>query len=212
MSSTSTPPSKNPARLLAKFARGASGVVLVLVTVAVVGAMLVPTLLGYNLYAIDGGSMEPTIQRGALAYDREVPVSELRRGDVITYVPPGHSRVVTHRIIEIARPDPRGGPVYRTQGDANARADMRTFRLDRASQARFSFSIPVVGWLLLYLGTPIVKVLALGLPALLIAVWIVASLWREGGRALREQDPAAEEYGALDAEDEQLVSGAGARA
>ena len=52
-------------------------------------------------------------------------------------------------------------------------------------------SIPLLGWGLILLGIPIVKVLALGLPALLIAVWIMASLWKEGGRALRERDAAA---------------------
>jgi signal peptidase I len=185
--------------------------VLVLVIVTVVGGMLVPALLGYNLYAIDGGSMEPTIQRGALAYAREVPAADLEVGDVITYVPPGHSRAVTHRIIEVTRPDPRGKPVYRTKGDANARPDMRLFRLDRPTQARFEFSVPLIGWALIFLGIPIVKVLALGVPALLVAVWILASLWREGGQRLREQDEAASEYEALDAEEEELA-GAGVRA
>ncbi len=185
---------------------------LVLVTVTVAGAMLVPSLLGYNLYAIDGGSMEPTIHRGALAYAKEVPVASLKKGDVITYVPPGHSRVVTHRIIQVARPLPREGPVYRTQGDANAQADLRVFRLDKPTQARFSFSIPLVGWGQVLLGNPIVKVLALGLPALLVAVWIVGSLWSEGGRVIRERDEAAEEYDALDAEEEALAAAAAARA
>lgn len=212
MSSTSTPPSKNPARLLAKFARRASGVVLVLITVAVVGAMLVPALLGYDLYAVDGGSMEPTIQRGALAYASEVPVAELKVRDVITYVPPGHSRPVTHRIVDVLRPDAGGLPIYRTKGDANPRPDMRVFRLDRPTQARLSFSIPVVGWVLILLGNPIVKVLALGLPALLIALWMIGSLWQEGGRVMREREEAARERGALDDEDEELAGVAGARA
>jgi signal peptidase I len=212
VSSTETSSPSHPTRSLAKLARGASGVVLVLVIVAVVGGMLVPALLGYNLYAIDGGSMEPTIHRGALAYAEEVHADELKVGDIITYVPPGHSRAVTHRIVEVTRPDPRGRPVYRTKGDANARPDMRLFRLDRPTQARYSFSVPVIGWALIFLGIPVVKVLALGLPALLVAVWMMASLWREGGRRLREQDEAASEYGALDAEDEELAAGAGAGA
>lgn len=212
MSSTPDHSPHSPARLLASIAKGASGVVLVLVVVAVAATMLVPPLLGYDLYAIDGGSMEPTIHRGAIAYSTEVPVSELKVRDVITYVPPGHSRAVTHRIIGIARPDPRAKPVYRTKGDANAQPDLRIFRLDRPTQARFAFSVPVIGWLMILLAIPLVKVLALGLPALLIGLWIMGSLWKEGGRNLRERDQAAEEYGALDAEDEALAGGVGAGA
>lgn len=200
----------HPTRPLAKLARGASGFLLVSVTVIVVGALLVPPLLGFDLYAVDGGSMEPTIHRGAVAYAREVPVGDLKVGDVITYVPPGHSRPMTHRIIEITRPDPRLGPIYRTKGDANQRPDLRLVRLDRPTQARFSFSIPVIGWALLYLSVPLVKVLVLGLPALLVAIFILASLWREGGRVLHERDAAAEEYEALDADDEALAGGASA--
>ena len=155
--------------------------------------------------------MEPTIHRGAVAYAREVPVGDLIVGDVITYVPPGHSRPTTHRIIEITRPDPQRGPIYRTKGDANARPDLQRVRLDRPTQARFAFSIPVIGWGLLYLSIPLVKVLALGLPALLVAIFILASLWREGGRILEERDEAAAEYGALDLEDEELAAASASR-
>lgn len=98
--------------------------------------------------------MEPTIDRGALVYAREVPVSRLRVGDVITYVQPGHSRPVTHRLTQIARPEPDKGPVYQSKGDANAAPDMRVFRLDRPTQARYVFSLPLLGWALLYLANP----------------------------------------------------------
>ncbi len=207
MSSTEIPPSPHLTRPFARLARGASGVVLVLIVVAVVSTMLVPALLGFNLYAIAGGSMEPTIQRGALAYAREVPVSRLRVGDVITYVPPGHSQPVTHRVSQITRPERSKPPVYQTKGDANARPDLRIFRLDRPTQARYIFSLPFAGWVLLFLSSPLAKVLVLGVPAVLVALWVVASLWREGGRLLRDrEDAAAAEYEALDEEDEALAT------
>jgi len=186
-----------------------SGLPLIALLATVMGTMLVPPLLGYDLYAIDGGSMEPTIHRGAIAYAREVPVAELRRNDVITYVPPGHSRPVTHRVVAVTRPDPRRGPVFQTKGDANRAADARLFHLDRPTQARFEISIPYLGWALLFLGTSMGKVIGLGLPAVLVAVWVVASLWREGGRVLKDggDDEAAAEYEALGAQEEALVAG-----
>jgi len=212
MSSADNPTSPNWTRPFARLARGASGVVLVLVLLAVAGTMLVPKLLGLNLYAIGGGSMEPTIDRGALAYAREVPVSRLRVGDVITYVQPGHSRPVTHRLTKIARPEPAKGPVYQTKGDANPAPDMRVFRLDRPTQARYVFSLPLLGWVLLFLGNPLAKVIALGLPALLVAFWVLASLWREGGRVLSERADEAAEYDEGLDDEALLESGAGTTA
>lgn len=183
-------------RPFASMARGAFGVLLMVVTLAVVGAILVPPLLGYHEFAIRGGSMEPTIHRGAVAYAEDVPVSALRERDVITYTPPGHTQPVTHRIVGITRPQKREGPVFRTQGDANAKADLRTFRLDQPTQARYAFSVPYLGWVLIYLENPLFRILALGAPALLVAVRIMGSLWKEGGRILAEQeaDEASLEY------------------
>lgn len=211
MSRTESPPSPHPTRPFARLARGASGFVLIALLLGVVGTMLVPALLGLDMYAIGGGSMEPAIPRGALLYAREVPVSDLRVGDVITYVPPGHSRPVTHRLTKISRPERAKPPIYQTKGDANPRPDMRVFRLDRQTQARYLFSIPLLGWVLLFLGSPVAKVLALGVPALLVAVWVLASLWREGGRVLGErEDVAAAEYEALGDDEEALAVGNGA--
>ena len=45
-------------------------------------------LFGYQRYVLVGHSMEPTIQKGSLVFDEIVPAEALRRGDVITYIPP----------------------------------------------------------------------------------------------------------------------------
>ena len=110
--------------------------------------------------------MEPTIHRGSLVFDEIVPVRDLRAGDVITYVPPGRRSPVTHRIISAKHA--KGGRVFRTQGDANAAADMRPFQLDKPTQARYSFSIPYLGWLFIALGNPQARLILLALPALLV--------------------------------------------
>ena len=46
----------------------------VLALVFVVGAVLLPTLLGLQRYVITGGSMTGTIPKGAVIYSRIVPV------------------------------------------------------------------------------------------------------------------------------------------
>jgi len=159
---------------------------LCLLTLVALAVTFLPSALGYERYVLVGGSMEPALHRGSLVFDEVVPVGELRAGDIITYVAPGHRRPVTHRIVS-ARRDPGGSPVFRTQGDANAAADARPFRLDEPTQARYRFSVPYLGWAFIVLGAPHARFALLGLPALLIALVMLARLWREGGRLVAER-------------------------
>jgi signal peptidase I len=166
-------------RLVAKTGRGLVALLL-LATFAALAVTFAPGLLGYQRYVLVGGSMEPTIHRGSIVFDDLVRVRELRAGDVITYQPPGAAKVVTHRIIS-AKHQRSGSPIFRTQGDANAAADMRPFKLHQATQARYRFSIPYLGWAFILLGTGKARFLLLALPALLIAFAMLGRLWREGG-------------------------------
>src|SRR3954454_15512043 len=88
-------------------------------------AMLVPALFGLQRYVITGGSMQGTYDRGSIAFDKTVPVSDLKVGDVITYTPPassGISGLVTHRIVSI-REQGAQSESFRTKGDANPDPD-----------------------------------------------------------------------------------------
>ncbi len=118
--------------------------VLLLAILAAMAITFVPGLLGYQRYVLVGHSMEPTIHRGSLVFDEIVNVSDLRKGDVITYVPPGNAEPVTHRLIS-RKDGKKGGPVFRTQGDNNAVADMRPFQLDKPRQARYALLGPLPG-------------------------------------------------------------------
>jgi len=162
---------------------------LLLLTLAAIAVTFLPGLMGYQRYVLVGGSMEPTIHRGSLVFDEVARVRELRVGDVITYVPPLRTQPVTHRIISAKR-QKAGSPIFRTQGDANAAADMRPFKLDKPTQARFSFAVPYLGWVFILLGTPQARFLLLALPALLIALAMLRGLWREGGELVAERGAA----------------------
>jgi signal peptidase I len=175
-------------RLVAKTGRGLVALLL-LATFAALVVTFAPGLLGYQRYVLVGGSMEPTIHRGSIVFDDVVRVRDLRAGDVITYQPPGAAKPVTHRIIS-AEPQKTGTPIFRTQGDANAAADMRPFKLDKPTQARFAFAVPYLGWVFIVLGTPHMRFLLLALPALLIALAMLRSLWREGGQLVAERGAA----------------------
>jgi signal peptidase I len=141
--------------------------------------MLLPPLLGYERYVIEGGSMGAALPRGSIAFEEVVPTADLRPGDVITYRPPHASRPVTHRIDAASR-----NGVFRTKGDANAAADRWTFTLPHDRQARLAFHIPLAGYAIAALEIRAVRMALIGVPALAIAVAAFASAVRPGTREL----------------------------
>jgi signal peptidase I len=173
-------------------ARWASGFAL-LAAVTVALLVLLPSLFGWQRYAIVSGSMTGTYDRGTLVLDEVVPVDELRVGDVITYLPPagaGPGHLITHRIASIGR-DATGARVYRTKGDANAVADPWTFRLGGPTQARVRVGIPYAGRVLWALSRRDVRTAVIALPAVLIALLTLIALWRQLGEAARAAERAA---------------------
>jgi signal peptidase len=147
------------------------------VLVALSALVLVPAALGYERYVISGGSMGGALPRGSIAYEERVPTVDLRPGDVITYTPPGHASRVTHRVVSI-----RDG-VLRTRGDANTAPDPWTFRLSGREQAVVRFQVPLAGYAFAALGIRWVRMLAIGLPALLVASSVMRRPEREPAAA-----------------------------
>jgi signal peptidase I len=153
--------------------------------------MLLPAAFGYHRYVITGGSMQGTYDRGSIVFDKPVPVSALKVGDVITYTPPadtGIDGLVTHRIVSIRHGEQ--GTSFRTKGDANESPDPWRFQLDQPTQARVAFSIPYVGFGIAALSMLPVRMLVIGLPALLIAFVLIARLWRQAGEEAYRQNLA----------------------
>jgi len=163
-------------RRVGRIASGAAFVVAVLAAVLV----LIPALFGWQRYAIVSGSMTGSYDKGSLVIDDVVPVRELKVGDVITYRPPAGDHLITHRIAWIGQ-EKDGAPLFRTKGDANAVADPWTFRLDQPTQARVRFGVPFAGYALSALGRRDVRLVLIAFPAVLIAGFSLAGLWRRLG-------------------------------
>jgi signal peptidase I len=156
--------------------RRAFGILLAGVALILALAVLVPALLGFQRYVITSGSMTGTYDRGSLVFDRVVPTASLRAGDVITFRPPGHPGLVTHRIASMRTV--RGRHVFTTKGDANRAADAwGAIALSNATQARVAFYVPYLGYGIATLSERRVRMLVIGLPALLIALSTLAGLW-----------------------------------
>jgi signal peptidase len=144
---------------------GAAG----LIGLVALGALtLVPALLGYDRYVVTGGSMAGSIPRGSLVYERAEPVEHLRSGDVITYVHDGAR--LTHRIAWTGR-DGQGRRLFTTKGDANPAPDPWRFTLPRDTQPVARFHVPLAGYALSALAIRALRMLVIGLPALVIALF-----------------------------------------
>jgi signal peptidase len=178
----------SPRRRSARIA-GALGNLAVLGLMLLAVAYVLPSLLGFQRYVITGGSMQGTYDKGSVVFEKVVPTSQLRVGDVITYIPPASSGVtnlVTHRIVSAEAGTK--GIVYRTKGDANPSIDPWTFTLDRAEQVVVEFDVPHVGWALLYLADPSHRKLVVGVPAGLIALASILEAFRNARREKRAGD------------------------
>ena len=156
--------------------------------------LIAPGLLGWERYVIVSGSMTGTYDRGSLVFDEVVSVKSLKVGDVITYRPPrgaGPTGLVTHRIAAIGRDPKTRAPVFRTRGDANPVGDPWTFTLSRRDQARVVAGVPYMGFALAALARRDVRMGLVGVPAVLIALIVVAGLWRDLGREAEARAAAA---------------------
>ncbi len=188
---------KNRARIIGITDRTTSVLVNIASLLVVLGAVafIAPSLMGYERYVIVGNSMSGAFDRGSIAFEKPVPVAELEVGDVITYMPPaesGLSNLVTHRITSI-RHTPGGATVFRTKGDANAAPDPWKFRLDALTQPRVELTVPDVGYLFIALADRSQRILLIGVPAGLIAMYSLVELVRALRRprpTLRPIDPA----------------------
>jgi signal peptidase I len=165
------------------------GIALSAVALTLAVAILVPALLGYQRYVITSGSMSGTYDRGSLVFDRVVSAAGLRAGDVITFRPPGHPAFVTHRIASVETV--HGQRVYTTKGDANRAADAwGPIALGDAHQARVAFHLPYLGYGIAMLSERKVRMIVIGVPALLIALAALAGLWRDSTPDSRSTQPA----------------------
>jgi signal peptidase I len=154
--------------------------VVTVASILVCAAWLVPTLFGYERYVITGGSMSGAFEKGSIAFEKQVPVGDLRVGDVITYMPPPDSGVpnlVTHRIHSVA-PAEGGGVLYVTKGDANAAPDPWKFQLTEDTQPVVQQTVPLVGYAFIALADRDTRMLLIGGPAVLVALMALVELAR----------------------------------
>jgi signal peptidase len=152
---------------------------LVLLAVIAVGlatvilGRLIPAI-GHPVLIVAGPSMEPAIPLGAAVILADVAPEALRVGDVVSLRSGPSQAIFTHRITRVVERD--GSPWIETRGDANAAADA-SLTPASAILGRVAVTLPVAGYLLTLLSSPIGIVFALSLGGvLLVAGWLLDDL------------------------------------
>lgn len=99
--------------------------VFVLLSVVLTPAGQVPQVLGYSVFRVMTGSMEPEIREDSLLVVKKTPPEDIVPGDVISFFSPDpmlEGAVNTHRVVRIETEN--GRTQFITKGDANVIEDI----------------------------------------------------------------------------------------
>ena len=123
-----------------------------------------PTLFGVMPMVVRSGSMsgdaEDHIEVDDLIFITEVNHEQLKVGDIVAYVADDKT-IITHRIVGI-QSDGQNELLFITKGDANNAPDAPVTK-DRLIGV-YSWRIPKIGRLVMFMQTPLGIVLAVGVP------------------------------------------------
>lgn len=109
--------------------------------------LTIPRLMGYEIYNVVSGSMEPEIPVGSVVYVGKTAPENIAENDVIAFV--SGLSVITHRVVVNNLVEGE----FVTKGDANAGEDFNTVPYAHLV-GRVEYHFPVLGHLMaLYTGT-----------------------------------------------------------
>lgn len=141
-------------------------------------------LFGLQMFTVTSGSMEPKFPVGSLIYTAPVSASELKVGDVITFMNTANS-TVTHRISEIvSETNSSTGEEtlrFRTKGDANNSSDGKLVH-EKNIIGTPVVTIPLLGFASYYLQRPPGLYIALIVGTFLISMIIIPSVYKHKGK------------------------------
>lgn len=142
---------------------------LVAVVVALAVLLVGMKALGFQVYAVLSGSMEPTYHVGSLIYVKSVDTDDIEVGDAITFML-DENTLATHRVTQVIED---GSSVsFKTKGDANNNEDAEAVSAQNVLGVP-KFSIPYLGYVANYIQNPPGTYIAIaGVCVLLILVFI----------------------------------------
>lgn len=116
-------------------------------------------VVGFRMYTVLTGSMEPEIMPGDLAVVKAIEKDKLEVNDIITFKYDGH--VVTHRIVQ------KQSQGFTTKGDNNNIEDRELIK-DKDIIGKVITVIPKLGYVMKFISKPFILVALMVILALLI--------------------------------------------
>lgn len=147
----------------------------VLLAVLLVGVRLV----GFQVFTVLSGSMEPTYHTGALIYVKEVDPYTIQVGQPITFLLT-EDTVATHRVVEIVKDENDPTVIrFRTKGDANEVEDGSLVHYKNVIGVPV-FSIPYLGYVADFIQHPPGMYIAIAAGAVLLLLVLLPDLLHGG--------------------------------
>lgn len=168
-------------RLWSRVAGFTASCLFVVVVLAMMGVGI-GAVLGYRVSPVLTGSMRPTFGPGAAVVLRPIPVSSVRPGMIVEFVPPGQTAPYTHRVISVTGTPAR--PLIRTKGDANPAPDSWQVQLNGPEVNEVVGSVPYVGRAIVFAHQPGALLALIGLVLTGGGLAATVSLYRRESRAL----------------------------
>ena len=150
-----------------------------------------PSILGYSVFRVMTGSMEPELREDALIVVKKTDPSQIRTNDIISFYstdPELNGAVNTHRVTEVEHLE--NDYQFTTKGDANALPDRYPAEGNRLLGKVIFVSYPL-GIVVKFLSGPLGFVLLILCP---LAVILISSLCRaisSARKIMKEEEEAA---------------------
>ena len=165
----------------------ASTAIVVLVVICAV-FLMGSRIVGFRVFNVISGSMEPTYSIGDLIYVKEVDPNTIKVGDPITFVLNEDLVVATHRVVEI---DVENQHFY-TKGDANETPDASPVHFNNVIGVP-QFSIPKLGYVSDFVQNPPGMYIAIGVGVVLtVLVFLPDVLNRKDKKNNKSEENSAE--------------------
>ena len=157
------------------------GTLMLLVVIAAALRLTVPNFMGYDVYNVVSGSMEPTIPIGSIIYVKDTDPADIKSGDIIAFQ--SGDSVIMHRVKENKVVE----GTFVTKGDANEAEDMNNVPYDDLIGIVVRH-IPILGQLLILFGSTFGRICMVCFAACGALLNILGGRFRDELRYEREEE------------------------
>ena len=163
------------------------GTLMLLVVIAAALPLTVPNFMGYDVYNVVSGSMEPTIPIGSIIYVKDTDPADIKSGDIIAFK--SGDSVIMHRVKENKVVE----GTFVTKGDANEAEDMNNVPYDDLIGIVVRH-IPILGQLLILFGSTFGRICMVCFAACGALLNILGGRFRDELRYEREEELERERF------------------